>query len=294
MSRSGITDIDGPIHFVDYGGEGPAMVLVHGLGGSHANWVCVADHLRRTHRVYALDLVGFGVTPPVGRKMSLRTHRDVVALFAAEVAEGEPVTLVGNSMGGLISLMVADHSPELVARLVLINPAVPVPSIAAVDVVTAHRIAVPLLPGVGPRVVAAYNRTTPVARQLHETLEMVCARPERIPTEGVEATMAMMELRREMPWAARALGESGRSLAAALARRRAFHRMVHRIACPTLLVHGDADRVVPVAASERLADERPDWRFHVFSGVGHVPVLEAPEEVAAVVDRFLEPVDSIP
>ena len=287
MSRSGIVDVEGPVHYTDHGGDGRAMLLIHGLGGSHANWTCVGPALSEHHRVYALDLIGFGVTPPAGRKMTVDANVDMIAGFASHVSPDRPVTLVGNSMGGMIALLAAARHPDLVSALVLIAPAVPMPSIASVDVMAAHRIAVPLIPGVGRRVIKAYNRTTPVARQLHETLAMVCADPSRIPDEGVEATMAMMELRREMPWAADAFGEAGRSVAATMARRKAFRETVHRIAAPTLLIHGEQDRIVPAEASERLADERPEWDLRILDGVGHVPPLEAPDATAELMRSWL-------
>ncbi len=64
----------GPLHWKDYGGHGPLHVLVHGLGGSIANWDFIGPRLARRGRVVALDLPGFGLSPPAA-DWSLETHR---------------------------------------------------------------------------------------------------------------------------------------------------------------------------------------------------------------------------
>ncbi|MGA7227715.1 MAG: alpha/beta fold hydrolase, partial [Acidimicrobiia bacterium] len=67
----------GPIHEVDFGGEGMSLVLIHGLGGSTGNWSAVAPPLARESRIRAIDLPGFGLTPPRS-DYRLETHRDSV------------------------------------------------------------------------------------------------------------------------------------------------------------------------------------------------------------------------
>jgi pimeloyl-ACP methyl ester carboxylesterase len=66
-------DVDGPVHYVDFGGpvDAPLLVCVHGLGGSHANWLSLAPLLTPAYRMVALDLAGFGLTRGEGRSTSL-------------------------------------------------------------------------------------------------------------------------------------------------------------------------------------------------------------------------------
>ena len=118
-------DLNGPFHYADYGGSGPAIVLVHGLGGSFINWMVVAPELAKSGRVLALDLPGFGRSPPEGRSVSIRAQVGAVTKFIQHVVADGPCTLVGNSMGGMISSMLAVERPELVSRVVLVNPALP-------------------------------------------------------------------------------------------------------------------------------------------------------------------------
>src|SRR5690242_7458182 len=119
-----LADLGGPVHFVDHGGSGLPVVLVHGLGGSHLDWLNVAGPLGRHGRVLALDLVGFGRTPPEGRSADVWAQRDLLVRFVREVA-GSPAVLVGNSMGGLLTVMAAAEYPDDVAGAVLVDPAVP-------------------------------------------------------------------------------------------------------------------------------------------------------------------------
>src|SRR5437588_6657111 len=101
MPQSRIVDLDGPVHIADFGGEGPSVVLVHGLGGSHVNWLAAGPLLARVARVVAIDLVAFGRTPPKGRSASVVANAELLARFIKSEMGGSAV-VVGNSMGGMI------------------------------------------------------------------------------------------------------------------------------------------------------------------------------------------------
>src|SRR5438552_1292081 len=121
-------DAGGPVHYRQWDGPqaGPMFVCVHGLGGSHLNWALVAPGLARHGPVLALDLAGFGLTPPDGRGTDVGSNRHLLDGFIHAVAEG-PVVLVGNSMGGQVSLMQAAQAPQTVDSLVLVDAAFPRP-----------------------------------------------------------------------------------------------------------------------------------------------------------------------
>src|SRR5205823_3616951 len=125
-------DLDGPVHYADFGGTGPTLVLVHGLGGSHVNWMAVAPALARDARVLAVDLAGFGRTPLGERSADVHANRILLDRFLEGVAAG-PAVLVGNSMGGLVAMMEAALAPERVAGLVLVAPAQPRSAEARMD-----------------------------------------------------------------------------------------------------------------------------------------------------------------
>ena len=125
-------DLDGPVHYADFGGSGRPIVLVHGLGGSHANWLSVGGRLAAHGRVLAVDLAGHGRTRSLGRSARVGANRRLLGHFLDAVAR-EPAVLVGNSMGGTLSLDEAAAEPGRVASLVLVDPAVPIARGAGFD-----------------------------------------------------------------------------------------------------------------------------------------------------------------
>src|ERR1700693_5284058 len=122
--RHRTVDLDGPVHYLDFGGEGNPLVMVHGLGGSAVKWMAVGPELAERHHAVAVDLAGFGQTPLFHRSAALGANAGLVHTFIEHVI-GEPVVLMGNSMGGHISILEAADHPRWVTALVLVDPAIP-------------------------------------------------------------------------------------------------------------------------------------------------------------------------
>src|SRR5207244_1345774 len=95
-----------PVHSIDHGGSGPILVLVHGLGGAAINWMTAGPILAERARVVAVDLAGFGRTPSLGRPTTVEANAELLVGFVSRVFAG-PVILVGNSMGGMVSMIAA-------------------------------------------------------------------------------------------------------------------------------------------------------------------------------------------
>ena len=286
--RSRTVDLGGPVHFADFGGSGPTMVLVHGLGGSHLNWLAVGPALAARARVLAPDLAGFGRTPLAGRSAHVRANAQLLDRFIDAVAEG-PATLIGNSMGGLLAMMEAERQPEKETRLVLVGAAQPRPPGTRFDPVVALTFAAYAVPGLGERFMRWRAARRGPEGLVRDTLQLVCADPGRVPAEVVAAHVALARDRRDrMPWGNQAFLEAARSIVFTLARRREVHAMIGRIAAPALLVQGTRDRLVSLAASRATVALRPDWTLAVFEGIGHVPQLEAPERFVATVTGWLD------
>ncbi len=279
-------DALGPTHVVDYGGVGPTVVLVHGLGGSHLNWMLVGPSLANRYRVLAIDLPGFGLTAPEGRSAAVSSQAEVVAeLIRRHV--GGPATVMGNSMGGLVAMLAADLAPELISSLVLVDPALPPQRLTAPSADTLRFLAMPLVPLLGPRWTAHLRATRSPAEQVNASMDFVAADPDRIPEEVRTAGIAMEEARRRMPWSTTAFAEAGRSIAATLARKDRLERTIHAIGAPVLLIHGEHDEVVPVDGAHWVQRLRPDWDVVMLDGVGHVAQLEVPDLFLELVTEWL-------
>jgi pimeloyl-ACP methyl ester carboxylesterase len=276
-------DIDGPVHYVDFGGpdDGPAVVLVHGLGGSHLNWDLFAPLLSPHARVRALDLPGFGRSEPGGRKASVQANVAVLDRFLTQVVR-EPAILVGNSMGGMLSILAAGERPDAVSGLVLLDPAIPGPR-RALDPLVAATFAIYALPFGGERFLRLRRTRQTALVRVREMLELCGVDPDRIPAEVIDRSITLLEERRDVEGMDRAFLAAARSLLRLLIDPRRYRRAMASIDAPVLLVHGDKDRLIPVAAARDIARRHPRWRYSEMPGVGHVPQLQVPDQLATEV-----------
>ena len=274
-------DLDGPVHWVDYGGpkDGPLLVCVHGLGGSHVNWLALAPLLIPTCRVVALDLAGFGYTKGEGRSTSVQGNQRLLHRFLTEVV-GAPAILVGNSMGGLITVLETAAHPRDVSALVLIDPALPPNARSRPDPLTMAMFAAYFTPGVGTAVIAKRRQVRTAEELAMDTLRLCCVDPDRVPSAVVQAHIDLGRSRRSYAELEAEFVLATRSLLWTLARRRRYEALMRRILAPVLLLHGDADRLVPVAAARAAARAHPTWRYEEAHRVGHVPQLEVPDWTA--------------
>jgi pimeloyl-ACP methyl ester carboxylesterase len=274
-------DLDGRVHWIDYGGpsDGPLLVCVHGLGGSHVNWLALAPLLTPSCRVVALDLAGFGHTRGNGRSTSVRSNRDLLHRFVTEVV-GSPAILVGNSMGGLICAFEAATHARDVAGAVLIDPALPPVVRSRPDPLTAAMFAAYFTPGVGKALISKRKQVRSAEQLAMDTLRLCCVDPGRIRPDVLEAHIELGRSRVHYAEMDNEFVSATRSLLWTLARRRQYNGMLRRIVVPVLLLHGEKDRLVSVAAARAAARANPSWRYEEAPDVGHVPQLEVPDWTA--------------
>src|SRR5919109_175916 len=115
-------EIDGArVNYVEMG-DGPALVLVHGLSGCWQNWLEQIPYFARNHRVIALDLPGFGRSPMPPWEISIPRYGELLDGFCRTL-NVHSSTLVGNSMGGFISAEAAIAQPDWVEKLILVSAA---------------------------------------------------------------------------------------------------------------------------------------------------------------------------
>jgi pimeloyl-ACP methyl ester carboxylesterase len=281
--KSREADLDGPVHYLDFGGDGPPLVCVHGLAGSALNWTAVGPGLTRRHRVLAPDLRGFGRTP-IGRGSRLADNHRLLDLFLRRVA-GVPAVVVGNSMGGLLAVLQAVRAPETISALVLVDPALPWRAHRPLDLPIFALFGALLTPGLGDGVLSARARRWGAERVVDTVLALTCADPGRVPAEVRRAHVDLETERLPAPQTQRALTQAARSLLWAL-RRRGSSVLYESVRVPVLIVHGEQDRLVPVSFSQAIA-ETFGWRLEVLPGAGHVPMLEVPDEFLRVTEGWL-------
>jgi pimeloyl-ACP methyl ester carboxylesterase len=281
------TDINGPLDYTDTGGDGPPLVCVHGLGGSLLNWMPVVPGLSRSHRVLAVDLPGFGRSPPGGRRITVESQVTTVIRFIEKVAGGR-CTLIGNSMGGLISLTVAAERPALVERLVLVNPALPRAPGVPVDPKVTLMLLAYMTPGVGTLVLRSRQGWTP-HREIKEILGLCGVNVDELAPGVLDAMIELVVYRRTQAWAQPAFLEAARSVGKwMLLHPGRFRVLARSIRCPTLLIHGTKDRLVPVGFARAAAKMCPEWDTEILDGIGHVPQLQVPDRFVEIVGRFLD------
>jgi pimeloyl-ACP methyl ester carboxylesterase len=225
------------------------------------------------------------MTPGAPRGTSIRSNVSLVDAFVREIVGG-PAVLVGNSMGGVISVLQAHNSPDTVAGLVLVDPALP-PATLRPDLRVAAMFMTYMTPGIGELYMRfAQNRLS--SRQLVRRMNELCfADPSRLDPELMDASVALADRRREIPRKEESFLGATRSLMRFLARPDRYRDIMAGLAPPVLLISGDADRLVPINLARAVARANPTWDTAFLAGVGHTPQLETPGAVVDAVTDWL-------
>jgi pimeloyl-ACP methyl ester carboxylesterase len=254
-------------------GDGPPVVFLHGLAGSKLSWLPILPAFARSFRLIVPDLPGHGESSKPRRSYTMRFYAGVVEELMRNLDVREAI-LVGNSMGGRISLEVAARNPKRVRGMALLDPAVPD---LFVGWVLQFARMVPNELGLIP---------LPFRRRLVRTaIAGLFAGPERLPEAGFEAGVDEFIRIHRSARARMAVWSSLRMLISE--DRDRFWRAVRRIRAPALILCGTEDRLVPIRLVERLAAELPAAEFHALPSVGHVPQFEVPEITTDLLQTFL-------
>ena len=289
-ARGYVSDLDGPVHWIEFASrdspDGTPIVFVHGLGGSHLNWCLIGPKLAVGRRAVALDLHGFGLTPGSRATATVQRNAGLLDRFVREVT-GTPVTLVGNSMGGLISILHTASAPDTVEGLVLIDPALPVLS-RIPDRQVGSQFLLYALPGLGELYVRAVMSRQPPELAVQRVIELCFADPSRADPAMLTASIALAaERQRQDHSNAAAFLAASRSLMRVVGQRHRYWEMMASVRVPVLLIGGEADRLVPAASMRQAAARNPRWETVMLPGVGHTPQLEVPDNVIGTVREWL-------
>ena len=265
-------------------GSAPAL-FVHGLGGSSQNWSALMPLLANALDSEAVDLPGFGDSPPPDDgNYSVTGHARAVIRLLDAGGRG-PVHLFGNSLGGAVATRVAAVRPDLVRTLTLISPALPE--------IRVQRPAVPTallaLPGVAS-LFARLTRDWTAEQRTRGTMALCYGDPARISDEAFRHAVAEMERRLELPYFWDAMTRSARGIVDAytLGGQHGLWRQAERVLAPTLLVYGGRDQLVSYRMARRASAAFRDSRLLALPDAGHVAMMEYPEAVAQAFRELLD------
>jgi pimeloyl-ACP methyl ester carboxylesterase len=258
-------------------GEGPVLLLVHGMAGSSETWRHVMPALARRFTVLAPDLLGQGLSDKPSGDYSLGAHantlRDVLDTLGYE-----RVTLVGQSLGGGVAMQFAYQFPERCERLVLVNSG----GLGREVTFYLRMLAVPGFESVFPLF------CTPRLREAGDRVAQWLGRA------GLRSTPASQEIWRSYASLANAESRHAffRGLRGVVDTRgqavSAFGRLHRAAQLPTLIVWGARDPFIPVSHAVAAHEAIPGSRLEIFDGVGHYPHCEAPERFVEVLVDFID------
>lgn len=255
----------------------PPALYVHGLGGSSQNWSALMQQLEGVVDGEAIDLPGFGDSPPPDDgDYSVTGHARAVIRFLDAAGRG-PVHLFGNSLGGAVATRVAALRPDLVRTLTLVSPALPE--------LRVQRTAVPTALLALPGVTALFTRFTKewsAEERVRGVTALCYGDPGRVTPEGFRDAVEEMERRLQLPYFWDALTRSARGVVNAytLGGQHGLWRQAERVLAPTLLVYGGRDQLVGFRMAQRAARAFRDSRLLTLPDAGHVAMMEYPDTVA--------------
>ncbi len=271
---------------------GTPTVMIHGLGGSSLNWTDLAWDLAGRLDTWAVDLPGFGASPPPrdGDYSPAGQARAVLELITERI--GRPVHIFGNSMGGAIAVQLAARAGRWVRSVTMISPALPGGKITRSNV----HLPVIAVPGIGERILRRYLRSSPEFRA-RATIDVCFADPRRMHPERLAEAVAEVTRRDSLTYVGDAFAQSTRGLMATFLERGPDRptELMKRVDKPVLLIYGRKDQLVDPLGGYKLASLFPDARVVVIPDSGHVAQMEHPELVATtwrnlIGSRAAEPV----
>lgn len=274
-----------PICYQAQGQSGPAVVLIHGFGASWQHWRKNIPALAQTCRVYAIDLLGFGSsakpTPGEPLPYTFETWGQQIIDFCREVV-GAPAVLIGNSIGCIVAMQAAVMAPEQVQAVALLNCSLRL-------LHDRRRAQQPWYRRMGTPLLQSLLAVRPIGHGFfkllakHKTVRKILlkayARPEAVTDELVDFLMAPAA----DPGAADVFLAFTRYSQGPLP-----EDLLEVLPCPALLLWGESDPWEPIALGRGLANFPQVQQFIALENAGHCPQDEAPEQVNAILQQWLQ------
>ena len=256
-------------------GDGPPLIFIHGLSGCWQNWLEQIPHFARDHRVIAVDLPGFGQSEMPAEDISISGYADTIDALMAKL-DIDAARIVGNSMGGFIGAELAIQHLARVERLVLVAAAgLSIESIRTERKTgLRHRAENVVFFSLG-HLASRSHQVALRARLRGALLLVVAAHPTKLP--GPLAAQQVL-----------GSGKPGFSDALDAMCRYPLRDRLEKISCPTLILWGDKDRLVPLKDAAIFEKLIPDSRKIIYEDTGHVSMMERPARFNDDVRAFLQ------
>jgi pimeloyl-ACP methyl ester carboxylesterase len=238
-------------------GEGPPVVIIHGVGGHKEDWVGVATALAAGHRVFAVDMLGFGESSKTGEDLSMPVQAAAIAALL-DHEKAETATIIGNSVGGWVAATFAATYPRRVERLILIDAA----GFKA------------MFEG-PPPVNFDPSDAAEMQALIDITINSKIARTPGLAERAFEAYVASGEKAISETW--------GKSLF--LSPR--LEDVMPKITAPTLVLWGADDKLFPSVLAGVFSAQIDGARAELIPGAGHFPQIDNPEATTAAILSFL-------
>ena len=256
-------------------GEGPPLLLLHGVGDNALDWRWVMPALAHIHRVYAPDLPGSGGSAKPLADYSPTFFTRFVGAFLDTIGVDRAV-VVGNSLGGLLSLRLALADPERVVALVLVGS-------AGLGRKVAYSLRSLALPGYGKLAVAWGKRRPGAAQRALGRSTLLFARPWRVPQEWIKEQYRLARL----PGFLEAQLATVRAQVGLRGQREVLVDRLSQLTMPVLIVWGARDRVLPYSQAQEAMAYLQNGSLELIPDCGHVPHVEHPERFVASLGQFL-------
>ena len=256
-------------------GSGPPVIFIHGLSGCWQNWLEQIPLFARDHRVIAVDLPGFGHSEMPVEQISISGYADAIDELM-EKLDIDAARIVGNSMGGFIGAEIAIEHPARIERLVLVAAAgLSIETIRTQRTKGLRHRAENIIFFSLAHVVSRSHQVALRPRLRAALLMTVAAHPARLP--GPLAAQQVL-----------GSGKPGFSDALEAMCRYPLRDRLEKIACPTLILWGDKDILVPVKDASVFEELIPDSRKIIYTDTGHVSMMERPARFNSDVKAFLD------
>lgn len=248
------------IRYIEEGDSKNTIVLLHGLGGMAERWLPVVPFLSKKHRVIALDLIGYGQSDKPQVDYTPEFFRDSVLGFL-ETLSLEKVFMIGTSLGGEIVAECAATQNPAIKKIVMVAPAGIMKK--STPVLDAYTMA------------ALY----PNHESVKTAYQMMMGEKKEISPQSVDNFISNMTRHNsKMVFLSTLLGMKNSPV---------ITEKLKLIKIPTLLIWGDADRMIPIEYSKEFASSIPDCNFVIMNRCGHTPYEEKPSEFSKLVLDFL-------